>query len=61
MSFIFTTALHKTVFGTQLAGIQNIFIQCPGNMLGPENKTVSKTNAFLALKKLSVKWKVQTR
>lgn len=34
--------------------IPNTFIKYPGNMLSAGNKTVSKTIAVLALKKLSI-------
>lgn len=61
MSLILIITVPKVVFGTRLAIIQNIFTQFPGNMLSAGNKVVSKTNAVLALKKLSVKWKAQTR
>lgn len=60
MSFILIIEVPKVVLGTWLA-VNQILLLSFGNMLGAENKIVSNTNAVLAHKKLSVKWKVHTK
>lgn len=61
VSYIFIITVRKIVLGTQLAVSNCMFVECPGNVLSGENKTVRKTNAAPALKKLSIKWRAQVR